>query len=96
MVYQLKVKQEAEQDIIDGYLWYESKVDGLGARFVKEVEAVIQYVGKYPEHFQVKYRNYREAVLPSFPYLVVFEIFEKEVVVFSVFPARSNPQKKVR
>jgi len=96
MTYQLSVKQEAQEEILNGFLWYESKSKGLGTRFVGEVEKVMEYVGKYPHHFQVKYKEYREAVVPRFPYVVVYEIFESEVVVYSVFPAKNNPSKKVR
>ncbi len=96
MVYQLELKQEAKQDIIDDFLWYESKNEGLGARFVREAEIVIQYVAQYPLHFQIKYKNYREALLKDFPYLVIFEVFQQKVVVYSVFPARDNPAKKLK
>ena len=96
MVYNLSIKQEAQQEILEGFLWYESKNRGLGTRFVAEVERVIEYVSKYPHHFQIKYKEYREALVPSFPYVVVFEVLEGEVVVYSVFPAKRDPNKKVR
>lgn len=95
MAYLLKVKQEAEEDLRDGYLWFESKSKGLGERFLEEVEQVTQYISEYPHHFQIKYKNYREALLPHFPYLVIFEIFKDEVVVFSIFPALRDPNAKV-
>ena len=38
MAYKLQVTKKAKQDIIDGFYWYESKSDGLGSRFVEEVE----------------------------------------------------------
>lgn len=96
MAYQLEVKLEARQDIIDGFLWYEEKNSGLGSRFVSEVEEMIQYISEYPQHFQVKYSVYREAILKVFPFVISYEFLDESVVVYSVFPTKSDPEKKVK
>ena len=94
-VYKLNVWEEAKSDIINGYKWYEEKRFGLGKEFANEVEQVLEYIEKYPEHYQIKYRKkYREAVLKRFPYLIIYEIIKNEVVVYSVFPSKDNPNKK--
>ncbi|UOY04989.1 type II toxin-antitoxin system RelE/ParE family toxin [Muricauda sp. SCSIO 64092] len=99
MAYRLEVRDDALDDIARSYKWYEEKSEGLGLRFVDEVEATINYVSKYPEHFQIKSKKpYREAVLKVFPYVVVYEINKKEksIVVYSVFPCKDDPDKKPR
>lgn len=95
MVYNLNVREEAKEDIIDAYQWYEQKSIGLGKRFVDEVEEMLTYIENYPEHFQIKYKSkYREGVMRIFPYVVIYEIIDNTVVVFSVFPAKNDPKKK--
>lgn len=94
MAYNLEIKEEAVLDIIDGFLFYTKKANGLGERFVSEVEDVFGYISEFPEHFQAVYNEYRQRQLKSFPYLVIYKIIGKNVVVFSVFPAKSNPAKK--
>jgi plasmid stabilization system protein ParE len=94
MAYKLKIKDEAEQDIIDGFSFYVRKGSNLGERFVNEVEDVFDYIENYPEHFQVVYNEHRQRLLKSFPYVVIYKIIGNEVIVFSVFPAKSNPAKK--
>ena len=41
-------------------------------------------------------KNYRQIILKTFPYVVVYEIVEEAVVVFAVFHTSQNPIKKFR
>jgi len=36
----------------------------------------------------------REGKIKRFPYTVVYEIFDKTIVIYSVFMAKQNPSKK--
>jgi hypothetical protein len=40
MSYQVDLKLEAHQDIVESILWYENKREGLGTEFYTEVEKV--------------------------------------------------------
>lgn len=94
MVYKLEIKDEAEQDIIDGFYFYSLKGNNLGERFVNEAEDIFNYIEKYPKHFQIVYKEFRQRMLKSFPYVVIYKITDDKVIVFSVFPAKSDPSKK--
>lgn len=95
MVYKLDILDQVEIEIIEGFNWYENKQISLGSDFVEEVETTIRYIEKYPYHYQIKYLNkYREAVLRKFPYLIIYEIIENTIVIFSVFPSKDSPSKK--
>ena len=99
MGYHLKIRDEVLEDIARSFKWYEEKNVGLGLRFVEEVEATINYISKYPEHYQIKsVKVYREAVLQIFPYMVIYEFDEKQqsIIIYSVFPYKDNPSKKPR
>jgi hypothetical protein len=95
----LNFRRDAVSDIVSAYLWYEEKTIGLGSRFVAEVKAILDYIITYPELFQIKSKKpYREAVLRSFPFVVVYEFVEQEneVIVYAVFPIKSNPERSPR
>ncbi len=96
MAYKLELKQEARKDIITGFFWYEEKQKGLGSRFVDEVEQTVDYLEENPYHFQKRRKTYREAVLKRFSYVIVYEIFGNEVIGYSVFPCKANPEKKLK
>lgn len=93
MPYNLIFKEEAKLDIKDAFLWYETKLEGLGLRFIDELENFLLYISENPFSCETKYRNHRVAVLKVFPYVIVYQIEEKSVVVYAVFATSKNPDK---
>lgn len=94
MIYNLEIKEEADLEITEAYLFYESKLSGLGEKFLDQLDIYIKRICENPKHFAIKKKNYREAYLVKFPYLIVFEIEEKNVVVYSIFNTPQDPEKK--
>lgn len=94
MIYELEIKEEADFEITKGYLYYEGKRIGLGEEFLKSVEYYLQRICENPKHFQIKKKNYREAYIRRFPYLIIYEIEENAIIVYSVFNTPQNPEKK--
>ena len=92
--YELIIRDEAELEIIEAVKYYESKQIGLGKRFLSHLKIYLKRIQTYPEHFYIKRNPYREAVLKKFPYLIIFELSENKVIVFSVFNTYQNPIKK--
>ncbi len=84
---------EAEADSDNGYFWYESKRIGLGREFLTAVDASIQALVRNPETYQVIYKTYRRAVIRRFPYAVIYEATDTEIIVYAVFDCRQSPQK---
>ena len=92
-MYILEIKEEANLEIIDAYLYYESKQLGLGETFLEQLELYFKRITENPKHFEVK-NNYRETYIRKFPYLIIFRIEEEKVIVYSVFNTSQNPKKK--
>lgn len=47
-----------------------------------------------PLQFPMKRVPYREAVVTKFPFLIIFELLENSIIVYSVFNTWRNPEKK--
>ena len=94
MSYELEIKEEADLEIIDAYLYYESKQSGLGEKFLKQLDKYLERICENPKHFEIKKKDYREAYIRKFPYSVIFEIEEMKVVIYSVFNTPKDPEKK--
>lgn len=60
MKYNLIIKEEANQEIIDSYLYYETKSKGLGEKFLENLDIYFDRIQKYPKHYQIKRKPYRE------------------------------------
>lgn len=94
--YTLVIKEEAKFDITDAYEWYESKQQKLGEKFKSQVRKAFKSILANPKGYQVITGNFRQAAVPKFPFVVVFEVFETEVVVYAVFHTSQHPTKKIR
>jgi len=92
MIYHLS--PNAETDLIESALWYESRQSGLGKKFMQQAELYFLRIQNNPFHFPVKKRNFREAFIQKSPYGIIHEIIESEIVVFPVFNTSQNPQWK--
>lgn len=96
MKYELIIKEEAHLEIIEAFLYYEEKKVGLGESFLDQLDSYFNWIKHYPYHFSEKRRPYREAVIKRFPYLIVYEILEDKVIVYSVFNTWQDPSGKKR
>ena len=96
MDYKLSIKEEVKSHIIQGYLWYEEKSTGLGSEFVQKIESTLEYLKHNPLLFQIKTDNrFREVVIQTFPYVLVYELIDKEIIVYALFPTKSNPKNRL-
>jgi len=94
MTYILEVKNEANIEIIEAYGYYEVKRIGLGEEFLEHLDLYFDRITANPEHFPQKRKPYREAFIKRFPFLIIYEIIEQKVIVYSVFNTWQNPDKK--
>ena len=93
MSYAVVFKEEAQKDISEAYNWYESKLANLGEGFLAELEVYVKTLEREPQIFQIRNANRRYCPLKRFPYLIVYEIEQKEIVVYAVFNTYQHPSR---
>jgi plasmid stabilization system protein ParE len=71
--------------------WYEQKQPGLGVDFVARVRDVINRIAALPQLHATVYQDVRRAVVPRFPYIVLYREEAGEVVVITVFHTSRDP-----
>ncbi|MEP6844662.1 MAG: type II toxin-antitoxin system RelE/ParE family toxin [Panacibacter sp.] len=88
----------AKKELLDAWFWYEERQIGLGDRFRNEIFKRIQVIEQNPERFPERKRHYRETMIRTFPFLIIYRIDKKErqVIISSIFHGRRNPKKKYR
>jgi plasmid stabilization system protein ParE len=90
---ELIIAPEAEQDLADGYAWYEGRRTGLGEEFLSSVDACLAAICRTPEMHSAVHENYRRGLVRRFPYAVFYEYVEGMVTVYSVFHTSRDPNK---
>jgi plasmid stabilization system protein ParE len=92
----LIVKQEADKEVTEAYRWYENKVEGLGERFLDALEDCYNAIDINPTTFQKIHKQYRQAILNTFPYVVIYEKIKSDIIVYAVFATAQHPNRKIR
>ncbi|WP_373275004.1 type II toxin-antitoxin system RelE/ParE family toxin [Parapedobacter tibetensis] len=89
---------EAEKEYLKSIIWYEERLEGLGRRFERMIEAKIEAIAENPLHYPVKKKDFRECLTPIFPFLIVYKYYPKNNTVFiaSIFHSSRKPSKKYR
>ncbi|CAH8282731.1 ParE-like toxin of type II ParDE toxin-antitoxin system [Mariniflexile fucanivorans] len=96
MAFNLEIKEEATIEIIEAYLYYESKHLGLGEKFLEHLDTYFLRIQANPNHFPKKRKPYREAFIKRFPFVIIYEVEKHNIIVYAVFNTWQNPVKKKR
>ena len=95
MVFKLKILKLAEIEINESIDFYESRRAGLGKGYLVYLKAYFKILQTNPELFEIKRPPYyRELPLKKFPFVIIYEIYQKEILIHSVFHTSKNPTKK--
>ena len=94
MVYKIKIRPFAALEIIEAFDWYELQQEGLGLKFLADLEVFYLTLLVNPNIYSYYEKPVRQGLLKKFPYQVVYENFDEDIVIYSVFMAKQNPSKK--
>lgn len=93
MSYNIILQAGAENDIESAYVWYENVKIGLGEQFLNELVVYYEKLMHNPIAFKWVNKNYRQAILSRFPYVIIYKVVESDVVIYAVFHTSRNPKK---
>jgi plasmid stabilization system protein ParE len=86
MTWEVVVRPQAEDDVLDAADWYDSQRAGLGVEFVDEIVAVFDALELNPLLHCRRHptKNIRWRYPNRFPYRVIYEVIEeKEFVIIA-------------
>ena len=92
MIYRLIIKPSAEKDMEEAYVWYNQKQDGLGNRFLDQVERSLQYVVNNPHQYQFRYKEVRMIKVNRFPFCLHYTVEVDAIFVHAVLSTSRNPE----
>lgn len=91
MTANVAVRSLAEADVREATRWYEGKQNGLGAKFILELDALYERIARAPQQFPEIERGIRRALLHRFPYAVYFIAGDDELVILAVLHQHRQP-----
>jgi plasmid stabilization system protein ParE len=93
MTFVVRLRAEAENDLQNAAIWYESQRSRLGHDFLDAVEELFTRISESPLQFPILYRGTRRALLSRFPFGVFFRVQKHTVVVLAVIHASRSPNR---
>lgn len=94
--FQLIIKEEATEEILNAFDYYEEQQLGLGDYFLNTLKNRFANLLQQPNACTVVYASFRQAVVPKFPFVIVYEIEREAIIVFSVFHTSRDPKRKIK
>ena len=84
MSWLVRVRPEAELDVVVAATWYESQRRGLGGEFVDEVSRTVASLADGPLQNPETFEGVRRILARRFPYSITYQVVGEEVIVMSV------------
>lgn len=92
MTYTLHFLPEVEEDVFNGYAWYENKSTGLGEEFLRIFYASADELLRNPLFYLKVHKEYRRRLLRRFPYAIYFKVKENQIIVIGLFHCVRDPR----
>ncbi|MFH0925324.1 MAG: type II toxin-antitoxin system RelE/ParE family toxin [bacterium] len=87
----IRILDSANQDLMDGYWFYEKQAEGIGAYFLdtlfSDIDSLKLYAGIHPIHFS----KYHRLLSTRFPFAIYYRIENDTVLIYAVIDCRRNP-----
>lgn len=93
MPYKYNLSQEAEDDMLEAYVWYEQQRSGLGEDFLESLDKARQAILQNPATYSIRYKKkVRAFLVDRFPYLILYVLEKKDVNIISLFNTSRDPK----
>jgi len=87
----IRILPSANQDLIDGYWFYEKQTEGLGTYFLdtlfSDIDSLAIYAGIHPKY----YGKYHRLLSKRFPFAIYYRIKNNKILIHAVLDCRRSP-----
>jgi len=93
---QIKIEDAAQLDLADSFDWYTEISPLIAENFLEEVENTFKYLVDNPLIFQEVYKDFRQAPVYKYPYVLLYKIQDRLIKIYRVFPTKTDPNSKYK
>jgi plasmid stabilization system protein ParE len=87
----IRILDLAEEDLIQGFAFYEEQQAGIGDYFLdslsSDIDSLRLYAGIHPAHFE----RYHRLLAKRFPFAIYYTVSDDTVSIHAVLDCRQNP-----
>lgn len=87
----IRILDQAENDLVEGFHFYEPQQPGLGTYFLQSLYADIESLRRYAGIHRKVWKRYHRLLSKRFPYAVFYTLTGDEASVHAVLDCRRDP-----
>lgn len=88
---QLSFHPDVVNEIKGSYEWYEDKLDGLGDKYLSELEDGYTAIQKFPDTWATFQHGFKRYILNRFPFSILYKSNDKEIFIIAVMHNSRKP-----
>ena len=93
MTREVRLRDEADEDLNEAATWYEAQRSGLGAEFLDSVLDGFRAIAATPLHYPLIRGRVRRALIARFPFGIYFIVERSHIVVLAVMHGTRHPRR---
>ena len=93
MTRRILFRPEAQAELTEAVEWYETRGSGLGAEFLRALDATIANISRHPAANVVIFGGVRRALLRRFPYSVIYALSDDEILIVACIHGKRDPDR---
>jgi toxin ParE1/3/4 len=75
---------EARAEMSESFDFYESRLGGLGVKFLSAVEQTVERISTHPDAGGPVAGEFRKRIVPGFPYNIIYRVWEDYIYLLAV------------
>jgi plasmid stabilization system protein ParE len=87
----IEILDRAEQDLVEGFHFYEAQQVGLGSYFLVNLYSDIESLGLHGGRHHKAYNNFHRLLSRRFPFAIFYRVHDDSVFIHAVLDCRRNP-----
>jgi plasmid stabilization system protein ParE len=93
MTVPIRFRSEVRIELTEAVDWYEERAPGLGAEFLRTVNAAIASIHRQPRAYPITCENIRRVVLRRFPYSIFYTATDQEILIVACIHGKRDPKR---
>ncbi len=81
----------AEDEVVEAVTYYETQAEGLGVRFIDDLDKTVEDVVNFPETWILLEDGIRRHQFIHFPFAVLYKLADSQIRVLAVMNLHQEP-----
>ena len=87
----IRILESAQQDLIEGYSFYEMQEIGVGYYFLESIFSDVESLRLFAGIHSIHFNKYHRLLSKRFPFAIYYRLVDTEVRIYAILDCRRDP-----